>query len=217
MLLVIIGLALPFVPLRPTPLSHMSSMTVFCFPLGVLAYFAYSAGLRYRAFHGWIATLVFLIAHCVVGPKSYIGSQLGNLALLDPIMGTENNLALYAQHLLEGLGAAVLVGALAAVPAPHPFFSSRFATFIGRISYSLYIVHLPVLVVFIALFYLCRMDTIHITPIVIVLVCATVVFIFATLIAWLSYKLIEQPGNDLGKRFRAFSQPVPIIAARDTP
>ncbi len=214
-LLISIGLALPFIPIRPTPLSHMTSMTIFCFPLGVLAYFAYSAGLRYRPFQCWIAVLVLIFAHAVVGPDGYLGPLLGNLTLLEPIMGSENNFALFLQHLLEGLGAAVLVGALAAIHSPPRFFSARFATFIGKISYSLYIVHLPALSVFIGLFYLCNGAVIlHVAPLLVIFVGPAAVFVLATLIAWLSYNLVERPVNELGKRFKGFSRPAPIAAVR---
>ena len=208
-LLAVVGLALPFVPLRPTPLSHMSSMTIFCFPLGVLAYFAFAAGFRYRAFHGWVAAAVLIFAHAVFGPGTYIGSLLGNTAVLEPIMGSQNNLALYAQHLLEGLSATVLVGTLAAGGPPR-FFSSGLATFIGKISYSLYIVHLPVLVAFIGTFYLCKADLMRLAPIFVIFTCAFVVFIVSMLISWVTYNIVEQPANDLGKRFKRTSRPMLI-------
>ena len=212
-LLVVVGLALPFVPVRPTPMSHMSSMTIFCFPLGVLAYFAFLAGFRYRAFHGWIAAVVLVFVHAVIGPGSYIGSLLGNTAVLEPIMGSQNNLALYVQHLLEGLSATVLVGTLAAGGPPR-FFSSGLATFIGKISYSLYIVHLPMLVAFIGTFYLCKADLMHLAPIFVIFVCAIVVFIGSMLVSWLTYNLVEQPANQLGKRFKRSSREVLISEAR---
>ncbi len=212
-LLVVGGLALPFVPVRPTPLSHMSSMTIFCFPLGVLAYFAFAAGFRYRAFHGCIAAVALVFAHALIGPGTYIGSLLGNTALLEPVMGSQNNLALYAQHLLEGLSATVLVGTLAAGGPPR-FFSSGFATFIGKISYSLYIVHLPMLVAFIGTFYLCKADLMHLAPISVIFICATVVSIASMLVSWLTYNLVEQPANHLGKRFRRSSLRVLVSEAQ---
>jgi peptidoglycan/LPS O-acetylase OafA/YrhL len=216
-LLALLGLALPFVPVRLGPLSHMSSMTLFCFPLGVLVYFAYLAGLRYRSFQALIAAILLIFAHAVIGPTTRLGSLLGNLEALTPIMGSDNNLALYAQHLFEGLGAAVMVGTLAAVRSSPRFLSGRLAMFIGRISYSLYIVHLPVLVTFIVVFYLSGVATALIAPIFIIAMCVIGVFIGSVLVAWLTYSFIEQPVNTFGKRFKGFSRLVLVAAAGDVP
>jgi peptidoglycan/LPS O-acetylase OafA/YrhL len=214
LLLVIAGLALPFVPIGPTPLGAVTSMTIFCFPLGVLAYFIYSAGLRYHAVQALIAVLVLVFAHAVVGPYGYAAPLLGNLTLLEPIMGSYHNIALYLQHFLEGLSAAVLVGALAAVPSPPRFLSTRFATFIGKISYSLYIVHLPILCISVGLYYLLDGQVIlGISPVLIIFIGPAVVFILSMLLAWLTYNVVEKPGNEIGKRFKGFSQRSRIVAA----
>ena len=201
-------LALPFVPVRPTPLSNVTFMTVFCFPLGVLTYFTYRAKVRFHAFHGIIGAVTLIFAHDVIGPTGYLGSRVGNLAALEPVMESTNNLALYLLHLVQAIGAAMLVGALAAIDRPPPFLSSRFAIFIGRISYSLYVIHLPVLMEFVGLLYFAGGETLGIAPISIILLCTVTVYTASLLVAWAGYTAIERPCNELGRRLAGLFRPV---------
>ena len=54
----------------------------------------------------------------------------------------------------------------------------------------------------------------QLAPVFVIFICAIVVFIASMLVSWLTYNLVEQPANHLGKRFKRSSRQVRISEAQ---
>ena len=71
------------------------------------------------------------------------------LVQLGPMLGwTEKAVLSYRRSVSMMLGSALVVVAIAYAPAYSLVFSHKIAQFLGRISYSLYLIHVPVIVIF---------------------------------------------------------------------
>jgi peptidoglycan/LPS O-acetylase OafA/YrhL len=199
-LFVVIGLALPFVPLKYAPVSHMANMFVFCFPLGIAV--SVSRGsfdwLRLK-WVGFLAATVLLLAHNVFNAKSPLSSWLGTAESLVFVMGPGANVALFLQHIVEAAASAVLIAYIVRQGDRTSILNTGALKFLGAISYSLYLVHLPVLTAFIAV-------VLHISPEPGVALTRALPFItFAFImpltvaISTFMYRAVELPGIAAGK------------------
>jgi peptidoglycan/LPS O-acetylase OafA/YrhL len=86
--------------------------------------------------------------------------------------------------------ALLLVALCFADPRVDAILSHRFPTWLGRISYSLYLIHLPVLLALVHLFWAK-------VALQYILLCA---LLLSLLIADLAYRIVEKPSIDLGRR-----------------
>ncbi len=97
-------------------------------------------------------------------------------------------------HLVETFFSAIIISIL--ISTPIAWLQSRFLTFIGDISYSIYLLHFVVLCLIAKAFALVHLsvDTVAMT-----LLLASATYAATIPLAWLSYLYIEQPGVRLGK------------------
>jgi peptidoglycan/LPS O-acetylase OafA/YrhL len=95
-------------------------------------------------------------------------------------------------HFVFSCSLAVIIYALSAY-SPN-LLVNRFTTFLGRISYSLYLVHYAVL------HYLSKLQLIDFTPspVVSFFIRFSLLLIISSLVSFLTYRLIEQPGQKFG-------------------
>jgi peptidoglycan/LPS O-acetylase OafA/YrhL len=211
--LVALLLLLPALPYRFATISHMTSQFLFCFPLGMLVHLVTAVPRGHRAVFsrpaGWLALLVLLLAHAVIGPGSAAGRALGSVGMLTPMMGADANAAAYLQHLVEAFAAAVLVGSVAVAARTWSALGNRAAVWLGEISYSLYVIHFPVLVLAIAatarLWHGPWAAHTWAAPFVTLLL----VFPASVLLSIFLYRSIEKPAIEAGKKlsFRAARAP----------
>jgi peptidoglycan/LPS O-acetylase OafA/YrhL len=152
--MVVLMLLLPAAPWRFAPISHMSNLFLFCFPLGMLvSLITDETGPRRAAFApalGLFALLALLFTHAVIGPRNVLGSVMGTADILIPTMGTGENIAAYLQQLIEAVAAALVVGSIVLQRQAWAHLTKRTAIWLGEISFSLYVVHFPILMIFIA-------------------------------------------------------------------
>jgi peptidoglycan/LPS O-acetylase OafA/YrhL len=116
----------------------------------------------------------------------------------------------YQQALLYS---ALLIG-LAILPSP--IFVNRVTLLAGRISYSIYLLHPPIVFFLIPVYR--RIYGLGLPVSVSFPLCLGVTLGVVTLAAMLTYRWIELPGMALGKRFlaRGRAAPVPIVAAENS-
>jgi peptidoglycan/LPS O-acetylase OafA/YrhL len=93
------------------------------------------------------------------------------------------------------LGSAVLVAGVMHLPAIREFFSTPLARFYGRISYSLYLVHLTVLLVPISALRLGEGQI----PLWLALPVFAAVLAVSTALAALGYRFVEAPAIAAGR------------------
>jgi peptidoglycan/LPS O-acetylase OafA/YrhL len=99
---------------------------------------------------GLFALLALLFTHAVIGPRNVLGSVMGTADILIPTMGTGENIAAYLQQLIEAVAAALVVGSIVLQRQAWAHLTKRTAIWLGEISFSLYVVHFPILMIFIA-------------------------------------------------------------------
>jgi peptidoglycan/LPS O-acetylase OafA/YrhL len=90
----------------------------------------------------------------------------------------------------SGFAAILLVALCLADPWAHAALSHGFPTWLGRISYSLYLVHRPVLLTLVHVFW-------GKVPLQYILLCTV---LLSLLLADLTYRVVEKPSIDLGRR-----------------
>lgn len=199
-LFVALGLALPFVPLKYAPVSHMANMFIFCFPLGIAASVSRGsyAWLGQKRV-GFLAAAALLLAHNIFNGKSPLSDWLGTAESLVFVMGPGPNVALFVQHFVEAAASAVLVAYIARQGDRTSFLNARALKFLGAISYSLYLVHLAVLTLFIAI-------VLHLSPepgvgLTRLLPFITFVFVMPLTVAisTVMYRAVEIPSVAAGK------------------
>lgn len=142
-------ISLPFFPFHFTNLGRMTNALIYSFVAGVLLFFLLrekELNLRH-SYVGLMGLILLLLSHSVIGPTTAIGKSLGSVSGLSSIIGTDNNLALFVQHFLETVGAFLIVGHVVQRENPLVLLNARPIAFMGRVSYSLYIFHLPVLAI----------------------------------------------------------------------
>ena len=149
--------------------------------LGVLPVFltgSYLAKYMHRVrqwFHsqsGWVRATAFLAGLTIYGAHNFTP--------------TPNS---YACSLLTTLGSALILIAAVTWPPLNRFASSPPVHFLGAVSYSFYLLHLPILLATTSLLY----PLSHSLPL-----CAAVALALGLLVSKLSYEVIELPGIRLG-------------------
>jgi len=108
--------------------------------------------------------------------------------------------------LANGFGACLLLLMFLAWKPLAKFASSRPVHFLGRVSYSFYLVHLPILLLVYALL---------LPAVKSMAVCALVSLLCSLLVAEAMYRVIESPAQDLGRRLsttRTVSAEFPAIS-----
>lgn len=101
--------------------------------------------------HRYYPGLQTLRGYAAVMSEGAIGQALGSLEILVPMMGSTTNVATYLQNLLEALASTVLVCSVAVSSQGWRALDNQPALLLGKVSYSLYIIHFPVLIVIIAI------------------------------------------------------------------
>jgi peptidoglycan/LPS O-acetylase OafA/YrhL len=92
--------------------------------------------------------------------------------------------------------AALLLVALCLAPWSEKALTHSFPTWLGRVSYSLYLVHMPVLYTMMHLLW-------GKLPLIVLLACAVVT---ALLVSELTYRFVEQPAMSFGRRLAALGK-----------
>lgn len=154
------------------------------FAAGILAFhtsekFSYYA---HRYAIGVIVTASALILLCLLlnswGPSSDFMLFINRIALLE-------------QGLIFGMFVTGLMF------APTAIFVNRVTTFLGKLSYSIYLTHLPVLILIIPLFR--KIYSFPWSNSLQFVVCVAVTLCIVLPISYLTYRWIEEPGMRLGK------------------
>lgn len=120
------------------------SIPVFVgFPLGVLLYEACSYGWHQKIGRWWVLILA-------------VGLFLGGQPYIDaPLYGFVKHVFPHSQlSSARSIGAALIVLAIISSPLLSALLARRIPQFLGRISFSLYLVHLPLLLTVLCMFYL---------------------------------------------------------------
>lgn len=92
---------------------------------------------------------------------------------------------------------------------PWNFLVNRFTSFLGKVSYSLYLLHPTVVYLLIPVYRKIQQQQPDLT--VSFLVCIGLTFVILLPLSWISYRLIELPGIRLGKKLEA--RWIPKVAA----
>ena len=196
---------LPFVPCRFGPLSYLLNTFLFCFAFGTLAFHVAvnHPRLSARLFSfplGIAAAAALVLVHKVIGPLSVFDPILGESEWLTPILGEGPNLDLYVQHLLEAAAAALLVGAIVVNPGRWPILEHPASRFVGRISYSLYVIHFAVIVASVVLLRTTVGAGLIAHPWLVTLLTAALVVPVSISAAALLHVAVEKPGMAIGRR-----------------
>jgi peptidoglycan/LPS O-acetylase OafA/YrhL len=109
--------------------------------------------------------------------------------------------------LIEALSAAVIIYALASEGWITRHLSKKIPVFLGDISYSLYLVHLLVLVLLVRLFDRLGPSFNGQSALTKDFIMAACVFAVSVLAAIFFYYAVEMPFNRLGRRLAAFDKP----------
>lgn len=186
---------LPALPFQPVPLWAMTNALLYTFGFGVLAHrLTAIRGIKFSGLLGGIGPAILMLSHAFVGAGTEISEALGSTALLRDNLGDANNISIYLQHLLETIGAFLVVGCAA---SNHiNIVNQQFAKFMGRVSYSIYLIHLPVLIIAAATLY-----KLGLTPGIMLMSLLLTVPALSIMLAAVLHKYVEAPGQELGKFF----------------
>jgi len=196
---------LPFVPYRFGPLSYLLNTFLFSFGFGTLAFHvaANHPRLSRRMFSfplGISAAASLVLIHKVIGPLSVFGPVFGYAEPLAPILGDGPNIDVFVQHLVEAGAAALLVGSIVMNPERCSILENPSNRFVGRISYSLYVIHYAVIVVSAALLRATVGASLIAHPWLAPFLTMGLVLPVSIMAASLMYMAIEKPGVSLGRR-----------------
>lgn len=164
---------------------------LYQFGLGVSITFVAPLLRKSQMPRGWALALLILTLALML-----FGRQLGGMA-----WSFANGYNAFWPNLIESLSAAVLISIIYVRPELFPLLRMRFPKFLGDISYSLYILHLPTMA-FIAFF---LGDVLHLSAFSAGGVTAMLSLSFGTTVvvlgvSVLSYKYVEKPGIEWGRR-----------------
>ncbi|KYH00020.1 acyltransferase [Bradyrhizobium sp. DOA1] len=196
-LALILCFGLQFWPTHLVPLWVMTNMLLFSFAAGVLAFgLVEKVQFRLERYWGIGGAILLVFAHAVIGPRSFSGWHLGSIEALRINLGAMDNLGLLAQHSLETIGAAVLVAVLACNPIR--LLQAAPLRMLGQISYSVYVAHIPALILVAAAVSLVTADpTLRLALMVVITVPLSVA------VATMLYLVVEKPGMGLGRNLQS--------------
>jgi len=100
-------------------------------------------------------------------------------------------------HLIDTGLSVVIIGVLVGAPNPSGVLRSRFSLLIGDVSYSIYLLHYPVLCI------LAKGIAVTLpsdNTVMLSLLLATLTALVTVPLSWLCYVYVERPGIQLGKR-----------------
>lgn len=129
------------------------------------------------------------------GQAALLGGVFTYLALVQGWLPNIFGNAYYFQAIAYGL---IFIG-LALFP--WTLIVNRFTSFLGKVSYSVYLLHPTIVYLLIPVYRRIHEQQTDLT--VAFLVCAGVTFVILLPLSWLSYRLIELPGIRLGKKVEA--------------
>jgi peptidoglycan/LPS O-acetylase OafA/YrhL len=138
-----------------------------------------------------------------------LADQVGRLRAMRPgwpalamLAGAWAVLFLVWQEALEAVGAAMLVASVLMAGAPAALCETPVARFLGRISFSLYLVHVPVLMAVLAL-----LGTAPFWRMAVVFVPVSLA------VAWAFHRIIERPSHALSRRWPGRTRAEPAALA----
>ena len=148
-----------------------------------------AAYIVYFAAGAWLAINRDRIAELAEAANGYAKALIVIVALLLLAVPGDDPRA----PVIAGVGAVLMIGLIAASPATVRLLSARLCKFLGRISYSLYLTHVVVLMALGSLLggWL---------PVSLILAIAAPVI---GLVAWIGYRCVERPLIRLGRRLAA--------------
>jgi peptidoglycan/LPS O-acetylase OafA/YrhL len=139
----------------------------------------------YFAAGAWLALNRVRMVELARRTEASAKALLCALALLLLSVPTENPGA----GISTGLGAVLLIGLVAACPAIADILSARWCVFLGRISYSLYLTHVVVLIGLGKV-----LGTSLSVPLILAVAAPMIGFV-----GWIGYRWMEQPSIRLGR------------------
>jgi len=196
---------LPFAPYRFGPLTYLLNTFLFSFAFGTLAFHIATnhPKLARQVFSfpfGISAAAVLVLIHKVIGPLSVFGPILGYTERLSTILGEGPNIDLYVQHLLEAGAAALLVGSIVLNPERWSILQNPASRFVGRVSYSLYVIHFAIIITTIVLLRMTAGTTLTAHLWSAPFLTMGLVLPMSIIAASLLHVAIEKPGMTFGKR-----------------
>ncbi len=181
--------------------------------LAIFGYFSESGAMQYLfAFYAGFCLPSDVIAANLNSPvRSTIAAIAGWFLL---VLGNAYGVP-YTPIMREActLGAVILIGSIVSTPVVLGFLRLKAFRFLGRVSYSFYLLHLP------TLFLLSYFVQLH--PALVphnaysAVLFAAISILLALPIAALSYKFIEVPGIDLGRKIAQWSNSRLVKAATE--
>lgn len=143
--------------------------------------FIVGAGLATSSVSRWFSNMPARIA-VVIGLLLLACSQLLPLDYYSPLA-----------HAPETVVSALIIGSLVGGQQRVSWLGSRVLLFIGDISYSVYLLHFPVLCI------VAKGLTVFDNPIALSVLLATLTSLITLPLAWLCYEFVEKPGIALGR------------------
>jgi peptidoglycan/LPS O-acetylase OafA/YrhL len=144
---------------------------------------------------------MFLVGTAMAGQVSRLRAVHSGWPALTMLAGAWAVLFLVWREALEAVGAAMLVASVLMPGAPAALCETPVARFLGQISFSLYLVHVPVLMAVLAV--------LGTAP----FWCIAVVFVPASLgVALVFHQLIERPSHALSRRWHGRARAEPAVS-----
>lgn len=181
--LTICGLAIPFI-MRPD---------YFGFVLGALMYEARTRGFLNNV-PTWLTTTLFF-AGLVLGAPGEGFSQRWDLPTIIPLITIGNS-----NGITPIIAATLLIFAIANSPTIADFFSSSYLQWLGKISFALYLVHVPILYTLVATVY------VDLQPNFLVIIIGY--FGSVLLLAHIFTKMVDEPTLKLFPAIKAYLSPI---------
>ncbi|MFK4508073.1 acyltransferase-like protein [Bradyrhizobium daqingense] len=208
-LALILCFGLQFWPAHLVPLWVMTNMLLFSFAAGVLTYrLVEKVQFRVERYWGIGGAMLLVFAHAVIGPRSFSGWHLGSIEALRVNLGAMDNLGLLAQHSLETTGAAVLVAVLACNPIR--LLQAAPLRMLGQISYSVYVAHIPALILVAAAVSLVTSD-----PVIRLALMVGITVPLSVAVATTVHLVVEKPGMGLGRKLQTAVLGLSSFSPRD--
>jgi peptidoglycan/LPS O-acetylase OafA/YrhL len=145
---------------------------------------------------------MFILGTAMAGQVHRLRAVRAGWPALAMLAGAWAVLFLVWRDAMQAVGAAMLVAAVLMPGAPAALCETAVARFLGRISFSLYLVHVPVLMAVLAVLGSAPFWRL------------TVVFVPVSLaVAWVFHRMIERPSHALSRRWPGPARAEPALLA----